>query len=158
MGYPVDMNVVIDTNILVSAIMSRDNACRKILRYAFSGDMVPLVGTALFLEYEDVLSRDDIFSKRCPLDRERRLDFLDDVLSVAQWVDIHYLWRPNLRDEGDNHILELAVAGQARYVISQNIKDFNFSEIHLPEIEVIHPFDFFDVLEVDRKGIEQWQH
>ena len=149
--------MVIDTNIIVSAIMSRENACRKIVRMAFTGEILPIIGNALFLEYEDVLSRDDIFTKRCPLSRDERMIFLDDICSVSQWVDIHYLWRPNLRDEGDNHVLELAVAGQARYVISQNIKDFRFSEIHLPEIEVIHPFDFFDVV-YGRNKLKQWQH
>ncbi len=151
------MKVVIDTNILVSAIMSPDNACRRVLRMAFEGGIIPIVGTSLYLEYEDVMARDDVFVGRSPLDVGARMAFLDDVLSVSQWVDIHYLWSRNSRNEGDAHILELAVAGQARYVISQAIKDFRFSEIHLPEIEVVHPSDFFDVLEVDMKGIGRWQ-
>jgi hypothetical protein len=36
------------------------------------------------------------------------------------WVRIHFLWRPNLPDEGDNHILELAIAGDARAVITSS--------------------------------------
>ena len=34
-------------------------------------------------------------------------------LSLCEWVPVYYLWRPNLRDEGDNHLIELAVAGRA---------------------------------------------
>ena len=152
------MKVVLDTNIIVSAIMSRENACRKILRMAFTGDILPMVGMALFLEYEDVLSRDSLFDKRgCPLLIGERMDFLDDILSVAQWVDIHYLWRPNLRDPADDHIYELAFAGGVDCVVTQNIKDFRFSEFHMPEIRIVHPFDFFDIQKKE-KGAVSWQH
>ena len=147
------MRVVLDTNILVSALMSRDNACRRILRMAFEGNLEPLVGNALFCEYEAVLKRDELFDGRCPFDEDRRMAFLDDVASVCRWVEIRYLWRPNLRDEGDNHLMELAVAGQARAIVTQNIRDFRRTELLMPEIDILHPLQ---VLEGGEK--KQWRH
>ena len=52
-----------------------------------------------------------------------------------------YLWRPNLRDEGDNHILELAVAGAATMIVTNNIADFRGAELRFPEIKLLTPPD-----------------
>ena len=38
-------------------------------------------------------------------------ELLGIFLSACQWTRIYYAWRPNLRDEADNHVIELAVAG-----------------------------------------------
>ena len=147
------MKVVVDTNIIISALMSRENACRRILGMVFDGELFPLVGNALFCEYEDVISRDYLF-EGCPFDTDRRNLFLDDFLSVCRWIDIRYLWRPNLRDEADNHVFELAVAGQAEKIITQNIKDFKSGEILFPDVEVIKPVDFI----LEKRRAEKWQH
>ncbi|WP_368500055.1 PIN domain-containing protein, partial [Moraxella sp.] len=42
---------------------------------------------------------------------------LNALLSICEWVRIFYLWRPNLKDEGDNHLIELAVAGNANIIV-----------------------------------------
>lgn len=49
---------------------------------------------------------------------------LNAFVSVSEWVEIYYSWRPNLRDEGDNHLIQLAVARNARIVVTNNIRDF----------------------------------
>ena len=50
-------------------------------------------------------------------------------MSVCQFVHIYYLWRLNLRDEADNHIIELAVAGNAKAIVTHNLKDFTGTEL-----------------------------
>lgn len=50
-------------------------------------------------------------------------DFIDNLVNAAQAYDIYYLWRPWLKDEEDDMILELAVTSQASYVITFNAKD-----------------------------------
>jgi len=72
----------------------------------------PIIGAALFSEYEAVLSRDELFAK-CVLSAKERNDLFDAFLSVCVWTRIYYAWRPNVRDESDNHLVELAVAGAA---------------------------------------------
>jgi len=76
--------VVIDTNIIVSALMGTnvDTACRAVLRLAFEDKVKPMVGNALYCEYEDVIGRDDIYMSS-PLDLNARNQFLDDFLSLA---------------------------------------------------------------------------
>jgi predicted nucleic acid-binding protein len=58
---------------------------------------------------------------------------------VSEWINIYYSWRPNLKDEGDNHIIELAVAGNAKIVATNNIKDFHKSELVFPDILILNP-------------------
>jgi predicted nucleic acid-binding protein len=52
------------------------------------------------------------------------------------------LWRPNLPDEGDNHILELAVAGGAEFVVTKNTRDFERTELLFPQVQVVKPEEF----------------
>ena len=59
-------------------------------------------------------------------------------MSVCEWVRIFYLWRPNLKDEGDNHLIELAVAGNANIIVSHNKKDFCQSELNFG-IQILTP-------------------
>ena len=66
-------------------------------------------------------------------------DFFDAFLSICQWVKIYYLWRPNLRDEKDNYLVELAVAGNADVIVTHNIKDFQQSRLQFPQIQIKRP-------------------
>ena len=96
------------------------------------------MGNALFLEYESVMEREEIIA-RCPLNRTEIFDLLAAFLSVSDWIDIYYSWRPNLRDEGDNHVIELAVAGNAKIVATNNIKDFKGTELIFPDVLMLTP-------------------
>ena len=130
--------VVIDTNVLVSAILSPDGAAREVLRRCLTGKAQPLIGNALFLEYEDVLSREDLFAA-APIGREDRAILLDAVLSVCQWINITFLWRPNLPDESDNHLIELAVAGNAELIITSNVRDVAAGELEFDGLRIVTP-------------------
>ncbi|MDZ8054893.1 MAG: PIN domain-containing protein [Aulosira sp. ZfuCHP01] len=52
---------------------------------------------------------------------------------------IYYLWRPNLKDEADNHLIELAVAGNAQIIATHNVKDFQNSELLFPNLSILKP-------------------
>ena len=60
-------------------------------------------------------------------------------LSTAVWSRVNYLWRPNLPDEGDNHVVELAVTGQAEAIVTHNAKDFAGAELVFPGLRVLAP-------------------
>ncbi len=98
----------------------------------------PVVGQKLFLEYEDVLGREDLFRKS-PLSAVERRQLLEAFLGVCEWVEVYYLWRPNLRDEGDNHLIELAVAGGASAIVTNNLADFHGSALRFPNIGILRP-------------------
>jgi putative PIN family toxin of toxin-antitoxin system len=129
------MKVVVDTNIFVSAIMNADGAPRQVVRLCLKGHLVPLISNALFAEYEDVCGRDGLFDDRF-ISKEERAMLLDAFLSSCLWIPIYYLWRPNLRDEGDNHLIELAVGGGASTLITANKKDFAQAELLFPQLEI----------------------
>jgi predicted nucleic acid-binding protein len=99
----------------------------------------------LSLEYEDVLGREALFEKS-PLPGPERQRFFESFLSVCEWVRVYYLWRPNLRDEGDNHILELAVAGGASMVVTKNRADFEGANLRFPDVRVLSPRDLLKEL------------
>ncbi|MBV7335544.1 PIN domain-containing protein [Chloroflexi bacterium TSY] len=66
-------------------------------------------------------------------------------MSVCQWVSIYFLWRPNLKDEGDNHLIELAVAGGANIIVTNNLRDFRNAEIAFPNIQIHRPEDLLNI-------------
>lgn len=137
------MKVVIDTNILVGALLRDGGTCRAVVRLCLEGKLQPLVGVALFAELEDVLSRSSLFRSSL-LDQGERDDLFAAFLSVTTWVPIYYRWRPNLRDEADNHVVELAVAGNATYVITQNSRDFASMELQFPDLKIATASEFLE--------------
>ena len=133
--------IVVDTNVMISALLNPDSAPREVLRRCFEQSVTPLMGNALLAEYEAVVRRDALF-ERSLLSLDERIEFLDDFFSVCDWVSVYYLWRPNLIDEADNHLLELAVAGGAQDIVTGNVKDFERTSLRFPSIDILTPRDF----------------
>ncbi|BAW97974.1 hypothetical protein NIES970_29370 (plasmid) [[Synechococcus] sp. NIES-970] len=130
--------IVLDTNVFVSALISASGLSRELLRSCLQGQCLPLMGNSLFAEYESVIHRKDVLS-RCPLSPKEIQELLAVLMGVCQWVSIYYLWRPNLKDEGDNHLLELAIAGNAQAIITGNTKDFQRAELLFPDLLILTP-------------------
>ena len=129
---------MVDTNVLVSAILSPDGAAREVLRRCQAGPARPLVGNTLFLEYEDVLAREALFSSASITSNDRAA-LLEAFLGVCEWVDISFLWRPKLPDESDDHPIELAIAGNAESIITDNSRDFAAGEMVFDSMRVVTP-------------------
>ena len=89
-------------------------------------------------EYEDLLGRESNW-RGVRLTAAGREAFLDIFLSICRWTRIHHAWRPNLGDEADNHLIELAVAGQANYLITRNVRHLRGGELRFPHILVATP-------------------
>ncbi len=138
------MKIIIDTNILVSACMGSYYA-NKIIAYCLKGRLQPVIGVTLFNEYEDVINRNAIFDG-CKLTQDERNQLLDAFLSVCQWTKIYYIWRPNLKDEGDNHLVELAVASGAEFIVTRNLKDFRQAELMFSSFEICLPENLLEKL------------
>lgn len=139
-------SVVIDTNVLVGAALSRkggDN--RDVLRACLKGLVRPVIGMALFSEYEDLFLRSALMAKSPLNDKERRT-LLDAFLSVCEWVKVYYLWRPNLPDEADNHLIELALAGGASTIVTNNLRDVSRGELTFPFLTILTPNQFLKTL------------
>jgi putative PIN family toxin of toxin-antitoxin system len=132
------MRVVVDTNVVVGALRGKENAAnRQVLRLCLSERLTPLLSNALFYEYEDVLARPVHFADPRVAAADAQT-LITALLSVCEWIPTHYRWRPNLRDEADNHLVELAVAGNAEWIVTNNIRDFTNMELTLP-LRVLTP-------------------
>ncbi|MGQ8366079.1 putative toxin-antitoxin system toxin component, PIN family [Glaciecola sp. 1036] len=124
------MKVVIDTNIIINVLLSpsRSSASFKVIEMCLTKEIIPQIGAALFSEYLDVSSRDKIFENSSFTKIEIN-QILDGFFHVCEWTNINYLWRPNLKDESDNHLVDLAVASEAEFIISYNLKDLTSGEL-----------------------------
>ena len=117
------MRLVLDTNVVVAAFRSRDGASNLLLRFADQGLITPLCSTALFLEYEAVLSR-----KETRAATGHTLEDVGAVMSalaaIAEGVDISFRTRPMLADAADEMVLEAALNGDAEAIVTHNVRDF----------------------------------
>jgi len=141
----VALKIVMDTNIFTAALISPTGSNRSVLRVCLSGEAIPLMGLSLFNEYEALPHRADVM-KKCPIPASERQTLFEAVLSVCIWVKVYYLWRPNLPDEGDNHLVELALAGNASAIVTNNVRDLRGGELHFPQLHIMTPSQFLRTL------------
>ena len=115
--------VVLDTDIIVTALRSATGGSNAVLREAAHGRLTPLVTPALFLEYEAVPKRpEQRLAHGLGL---RDIDhFLAALASGCEAVEVSFQWRPQLSDPNDEMVLETAVNGRADALITHNVRDF----------------------------------
>ncbi|MFZ1681442.1 MAG: putative toxin-antitoxin system toxin component, PIN family [Rhizobiaceae bacterium] len=135
------MKIVVDTSVFVSATLSAGGASRQVIRLCLEGVVIPLMSGALFHEFEDVMGRAELFAN-CRIPVSERNELLDAFLSVCAWTPIWFLWRPNLRDEDDNFLVELAVSGVAAAIVTSNKKDFRGADLKFGGFAVLDPAEF----------------
>ncbi len=128
--------VVVDTNVFVAALRSGGGPSREVIRRSLNGQYQPIFSNALWLEYEDLLGR-EVWTQETTVDERRKV--LAALAAASRWVKIFYGWRPNLRDEGDNHLVELAIAGGAEAIVTYNIRDFRLADLRWPGLAVLTP-------------------
>ncbi len=121
------MRIVLDTSVVVAGLRSRSGASRLWLESVLLGQYVLLLSVPLVLEYEDVMLRPESLAAFGLKVREIG-EVLDALCAVAEPVELNYLWRPLLRDPGDEMVLETAVLGQADALLTFNVRDFAGAE------------------------------
>lgn len=118
------LRVLLDTNVLVAGLTSARGASFALLRAVAAGKLQIAASPAVWLEYESVLKREEIQALH-----GFGVSHIDQFLSaLAVWVhpvSLHYIWRPQLRDPGDEMVLEAAVNGQVSALVTHNVRDFS---------------------------------
>src|ERR1700674_591577 len=108
------IRVVIDTNILVSALLQPKGLPAAVLMLALSGKVQLCVSDAVFAEYDEVIRRPHL--KRPP-------DVIEATLQLIR--KLGHLVKPGVRlkactDPDDNIFLECSQAAEADYLVTGN--------------------------------------
>jgi putative PIN family toxin of toxin-antitoxin system len=119
------LETVLDTNVLIAGLRSRRGASFELLRLVGDERWRLHLSTALLLEYEEVACRE---AQHLWLHPERIENVLDFLAANGREHAISFRWRPFLNDPDDDFILELAVAGNARYIVTHNLRNFAGAE------------------------------
>lgn len=122
---PGSYRVVLDTSVLISALRSQGGASFRLLQLVGDPRWHLSVSTALMFEYEAVARREAANFWASP---EKIEDVLDFLCAQADRPRISYAWRPTLADPDDDMVLELAVAAQAHYIVTHNVRHFRRAE------------------------------
>ena len=117
------MRLVLDTDAVVAAMRSPRGASAGLVLAARQERVRLLVSVPLALEYESVCRKAEHRLAAGLSDRQVEI-FLDAVIAMAEPVETHFLWRPQLRDPNDEMVLEAAVNGRADAIVTFNRRDF----------------------------------
>lgn len=134
------MRVVLDTDVMLSALRSPTGASRVLALAAREGAVVPLASVAMMLEHEAVLSRPDHLAAMALTVGEVGA-FLDHWAALVEPVVAHFSWRPTIRDPDDEVFVEAAVNGVADAIVTFNLTDYRPADDRqaLLGIEVCRP-------------------
>lgn len=132
------IRVVIDTNVLVSALISRHGPNARVLDMVLAGKIQPCVSGALLKEYRGVLGR--------PKFRGVSSSHIDALLDLLQAVSLKVTPAATLQvssDEPDNRIYECADAARAHYIVTGNRRHF---ATPYKSIQVVNARELLDIL------------
>jgi putative PIN family toxin of toxin-antitoxin system len=119
------MKIVLDTSVIVAALMTRNGAANALLIHLFETDKkINVISNTLVVEIEAVLKRPSNKEKIDNLSDEEIDRFIDALCLISDHQKINFLWRPFLRDSQDDMVLETAFNAGADAIITYNIKDF----------------------------------
>jgi predicted nucleic acid-binding protein len=134
--------VLLDTNVLVAAMRSRRGASFQVVSEIGHDRFEFVLTVPLVLEYEKALT-----DLRPPgVSRTEIQAFLDYLCLEAQLHEVFYLWRPVLRDYKDDLVLEAAVAGNCKIIVTHNQRHFGGAVSF--GIAILSPAEFFGRLEL----------
>lgn len=131
--------IVLDTNVLLTALKSSRGASYRLLSMLTEDRFQIHVSAPLVAEYESVLKRGMLSLSPQQID-----DVVDYVCARAVHHKIFYLWRPMLKDPGDDFVLELAVKANAQ-IVTWNVSDFKRASSL--GVQTINPGELLNFLE-----------
>lgn len=127
-----EQRLVIDANVIVSAVLSAQGKSRQALNLAIETGII-LMSEAVFAELSEVLLRAK-FDKYS--NRTKREAFLDELLGIVEFVEVTEQI-DECRDVKDNKYLELAVSGAANLILTGD-----------EDLLVLHPFRQIPIVKI----------
>lgn len=137
------MNVVVDSNVIISGLLSPFSPCGEIVRMISSGNLKLCFDARIISEYADVLHR-----PRFNFNLEHVAAFLDQLShsgNIVSSVPIDV----SLPDPDDSMFLEVAIAGQVECLVTGNIKHF---PVRMRQgVSVLVPKDFIELFKISQR-------
>ncbi len=130
------MRVVLDTNVLVSGLLTPFGTCGEIVRIMTSGKMVLCVDARILLEYDEVLRRPK-FAVDPP-----KVEVVMDYIQNSSEVHASAPLKRPLPDEDDNSFLEVALSAVADCLVTGDVK--HFPKRCRAGVRVLSPRGFLD--------------
>ena len=132
------MRIVLDTNVLVSGLLTPFGSSGEIVRMVFSGELILCIDARILSEYKEVLNR-----PKFKFDKHKIAILIDFIMQYGQVVSSSPLKRP-LPDLDDEPFLEVAIAGNVKTLITGN-------KVYYPSFsregtEILSPSEFIDLL------------
>jgi putative PIN family toxin of toxin-antitoxin system len=140
------MKIVLDTSVLVAAVRSRQGASFALVASVPHPQFQICLSVAVYTEWQAVLSRPEHWPSGASADLA--MGFTRYLASTAHLQDIHFLWRPFLRDPDDDMVLECAVAAGCPYIVTHNVRDFRRTESL--GVAAVTPAQFLQILKEKR--------
>jgi len=136
------MLVTLDTNVLFMALYSQKGASFQILQEVRRGSLQLALSVPVFKEYEDVLTRQSSLDE-LQLQKTDVSSVLDALAFLGFPFEIHFLMRPNLRDEADNMFVDLAFTSSSEFLVTSNKRDFeNSTDLKIDSFRIVTPREF----------------
>jgi predicted nucleic acid-binding protein len=135
------LSVVLDTNVVVSAVRSRQGASAVILLLWNEGKFQMNVSVPLALEYESVLKRESV---QTGMSLEEANDFVAFICANSIRHDHLIHRRPIVSDPGDDFLAELAIGCGCSHVVSHNTR--HLLELRGHGIKVVTPAQFLPII------------
>ena len=135
------LNIVVDTNVFIGSLKSRNGASFKLLYKTSRKKYQQNISSTLVFEYESVAKRSDM---NLNLSHKQIDSIIDMLCNWSNHCEIYFLWRPFLKDAKDDFVLELAIESNSQYIITYNVNDFK--GIGKFNIKAITPKEFLSLI------------
>ncbi len=141
------MKIVLDTNVLVSGLLTPFGPSGKIVRMVSAGELILYIDARILSEYQEVLHR-----PKFKFNKDHISILLDFIKLYGQFVSSLPL-KNRLPDPDDEPFLEVAIAGKVQSLITRNI-------VHYPPssregIKIFSPSEFLELFRKQNSTTEQ---
>ena len=141
------MKIVLDTNVLVSGLLTPFGPSGEIVRMVFAGELILCIDARILSEYEEVLHR-----PKFKFNKDQVSILLDFIKQYGFFISSLPL-KNRLPDPDDEPFLEVAIGGKVRSLVTGNT-------VHYPpssrgDIKVFSPSEFLDFFRKQNRSTEQ---
>jgi putative PIN family toxin of toxin-antitoxin system len=131
------MRIVLDTNVLVSALLTPHGTCAQVVALVREGRVLPLLDDRVLAEYQEVLSR-----PKLAIAKEAVAELLSLIEEAGAVVVDPPAREGSVPDPDDRPFIEVALAGHAGAIVTGN-------RSHFPAdlgVQVLSPAELLDRL------------